>query len=290
MAKTAAEGFSQFVSRITPSNAERAATSSHRASILAKLESKYTLFRMFESGSFSHGTGVKGNSDVDYFISLNQTRPQYSSTILNSVRDTLKERFPSTYIHVSRPAVVLEFGSGYERVEIIPAYPEAKANGTEMRFRIPGITTEWIWSTPEAHSKYVSGVNGKAGIKGGAKSLARMVKCWKYERNVPISSFYLEMRAAQYMDSQSSISWPFDIKFFLNRLLDHSLAAMNDPSGQTGRIEACSSDANKQDALSKLKTAAARADRALEHYEAGRISQAFDEWNLLWNYEFPSYY
>lgn len=290
MAKTASEGFSQFITRITPSDAERAATSSHRAAILAKLESKYTLWRMFESGSFSHGTGVKGHSDVDYFISLNQDRPQYSSTILSSVRDTLKERFPSTYIHVSRPAVVLEFGSGYERVEIIPAYPESKANGTNMRFRIPGINSEWIWSTPEAHSKYVTDINKKSGIAGGAKSLARMVKCWKYERNVPISSFYLEMRAAQYMDTQTSINWPYDVKIFLHRLLGHELAAMNDPSGETGRIEPCSSEANKADALSKLRTAAARAERALEHYEAGRISQAFDEWNLLWNYEFPSYY
>lgn len=290
MAKTASEGFSQFITRITPSDAERAATSSHRAAILAKLESKYTLWRMFESGSFSHGTGVKGHSDVDYFISLNQDRPQYSSTILSSVRDTLKERFPSTYIHVSRPAVVLEFGSGYERVEIIPAYPESKANGTNMRFRIPGINSEWIWSTPEAHSKYVTDINKKSGIAGGAKSLARMVKCWKYERNVPISSFYLEMRAAQYMDTQTSINWPYDVKIFLHRLLGHELAAMNDPSGETGRIEPCSSEANKADALSKLRTAAARAERALEHYEADRISQAFDEWNLLWNYEFPSYY
>lgn len=290
MAKTASEGFKQFIANLTPSDAEREATASHRAAILAKLESRYSIYRMFESGSFRHGTGVHGYSDVDYFVSLKQDRPVYSSTILSSVRDALKERFPSTYIHVSRPAVVLEFGSGYERVEVIPAYAESKANGEHMRFRIPGINDEWIWSTPEAHLDYVNGINNKAGIYRGAKSLARLIKSWKYERNVPVSSFYLEMRAAAYMDTQTSVSWPYDVSYFLNSLVNHQLAAMNDPTGSTGRIEPCSSDANKSDALSKLQTAANRAARALEHYRADRVSAAFDEWDLLWNGKFPAYY
>lgn len=290
MAKTATEGFTQFISRITPSDAERAATSTHRAAILAKLNANYTLYQMFESGSFSHGTGVSGHSDVDYFVSLNQTRSTYSSTILTSFRTTLLDRFPSTSIHVSRPAVVLEFGAGYERVEVIPAYADEKANGENMRFRIPAINGEWMWSTPEAHSAYVSSINNRSGIYRGAKSLARMVKSWKYERNVPISSFYLEMRAAEYMDAQTSISWPYDISFFFNRLVSHQLAAMNDPTGSTGRIEPCSSDANKADALSKLQTAASRADKALELFKADRVSEAFAQWDLIWNGKFPAFY
>lgn len=290
MAKTATEGFAQFLSKLTPTDAERSATSSHRSAIYDKLNANYTLFRMFESGSFSHGTGVHNHSDVDYFVSLNQTLPSSSSTILSSIRDTLAARFPSTWVHVSRPAVVLEFGSGYERVEVIPAYANEKANGTEMRFRIPGINDGWMWSTPEAHSAYVSKINGRSGIYRGAKSLARMVKSWKYERNVPISSFYLEMRAAAYMDSQTSISWPHDIAYFFRRLWEHQLAAMNDPTGSTGRIEPCSSEAKKSDALSKLGTAVVRAEKALEYYQAGKTSEAFDQWRLLWNYEFPSFY
>ena len=291
MGKTAAEGFDQFISRLTPTDAERAATSSHRAAILAKLQANYTLHRMFESGSFSHGTGVHGHSDVDYFVSLNQARPEHSFAILNSFRTTLLDQFPSTTIYVSRPAVVLEFGSGYERVEVIPAYANEKANGKDMRFRIPAVIDgEWMWSTPEAHSAYVTTINSRAGIYRGAKSLARMAKSWKYERNVPISSFYLEMRAAAYMGSQTSISWPHDVAVFFRSLWTHQLAAMNDPTGNSGRIEPCSSAAKKTDALSKLGTAVVRAEKALEHYKAGHTADAFAHWNLLWDGEFPSYY
>ena len=290
MAKTAAEGFSLFLSRLTPTDSERTTTASHRQSVYDKLASNYTLYRMFESGSFKHGTGVSGFSDVDYVLSLNQVRPANSYSILASIRETLAERFPTTYIHVSRPAVVVEFGSGAERVEILAAYPDTKANGENMRFMIPGVTDEWIWSTPEAHLAYVNGVNGTAGIYGGAKSLARLAKAWKYHRNVPISSFYLEMRAASYMAGESSISWPYDIKGFLASLLAHELADMNDPTGRTGRISPCSSDAKHADALSKLRTASSRADIALTYYQTGLNEKAFGQWDLLWNGEFPAFY
>jgi hypothetical protein len=147
-----------------------------------------------------------------------------------------------------------------------------------------------MWSAPEAHLAYVNKINGRAGIYRGAKSLARMAKAWKYIRNVPISSFYLEMRAAAYMDSQTSISWPYDISIFFNQLLDGGLAAMNDPTGSTGRIEPCSSAANHTDALSKLKTASTRASNAVYYVKKEDLKSAFEQWGLLWGGNFPAYF
>src|SRR5258707_8338925 len=149
MAKTAAEGFDTFLRWITPSDVERAKAATHRAGIEAKLEAKFGLYRMFESGSFRHGTGVSGHSDVDLFASLKSSKPLYGSSALSAVRDALKDRFPSTYIHVARPAVVLDFGGGYERVEVIPAYFLATVEGNS-KYNIPGVTSEWMQSTPQA--------------------------------------------------------------------------------------------------------------------------------------------
>lgn len=288
MTKSTPEAFNTFIQWMTPTAAERSATAGHRQSIYSKLNDSYSIYRMFESGSFAHGTGVRGHSDVDYFVSLKSDRPMLSSSILESVRSTLQTRFTSTYIHVSRPAVVLEFGSGYERVEVIPAYADKSVNDSDMRFQIPGVTNEWMYSTPEAHLHYVNAINTRAGTYHGAKELARMIKAWKYKRDVPISSFYLEMRAAAYMDSQTSISWPFDIKMFFDRIA--GLPSMIDPTGATGYIEACSSTAKKTEALSKLATASTRATKALEYHQAGNISAAFGQWDLLWNGSFPAYY
>lgn len=290
MARTLEQAFSEFNSRVTPTDTERNKASSHRQAIYDKLNNQYGLYRMFESGSFKHGTGISGHSDVDYFVSLKSTRPEHSYSILNSVRDTLKERFPYTHIHVARPAVVLEFGRGYERVEIIPAYSAGTVADTQnVKFRIPGVLEEWLESTPEAHLAYVSSSDLKVAA-GSTKRLTRLVKAWKYYRQVPISSFYLEMRAAAYMRRQSSyIPW-LDLYYFLQELNGNSLAAMNDPTGNTGRINACSSDATRTDALSKLRTAVSRAEIACGYGTRGNFQAAFNEWDKLFNYKFPSFY
>jgi hypothetical protein len=213
----------------------------------------------------------------------------FSRRLRRLVRDALIERFPSSHIHVSRPAVVLEFGRGYERVEIIPAYYTDSVNSCS-KYQIPGVVTEWLESTPQEHLAYVNECNSKSGVKGGAKGLARLAKAWKYYREVPISSFYLEMRAAAYMKAETSIIYPLDMMYFLNRLLDNELASMNDPTGNTGRIVACSSDSTRADALSKLRTAVSRANKAVDANKLGKVSEAFDCWDLLFNRRFPAYY
>jgi SMODS domain-containing protein len=289
VARSVEQGFSAFLGRLTPSDTERAKASSHRASIYAKLNDRFGVYRMFESGSFKHGTGVSGYSDVDYFVSLKSDRPGLSSSTLAAVRDALRARFPNTYVHVSRPAVVLEFGQGYERVEVIPAYAKARLTDGNMKFRIPGVLEEWMESTPETHLDYVNACNSKAGVEGGAKQLARLAKAWKYYRDVPISSFYLEMRAAAYMATQSSIIYPLDMSYFLNSLQRLELAAMNDPTGSTGRIRPCSSDANLAIARSRLDTAVTRASKAVQLNNDGKTAAAFEQWDLLFNGQFPAF-
>jgi predicted nucleotidyltransferase len=57
--------------------------------------------RFFETGSFSHGTGVRNYSDIDALVSLNN-KPDSSYTALNRVKDALSARFPSTTVKVRR--------------------------------------------------------------------------------------------------------------------------------------------------------------------------------------------
>jgi len=289
VARSVEQGFTIFLEWLTPSQAERAKAASHRASIYSKLDEKFGLYRMFESGSFKHGTGVSGYSDVDYFVSLKSDRPELSSSTLTAVRIALQSRFQTTYIHVSRPAVVLEFGQGYERVEVIPAYAKERQADKHMKFRIPGVLEQWLESTPESHLDYVNACNTKVGVKGGAKQLARLAKAWKYYRDVPVSSFYLEMRAAAYMAAESSVILPIDMHRFLSQLQRLQLSPMNDPTGSTGRIRACSSDANLATARSRLDTAVTRASKAVQLNADGKTAAAFEQWDLLFAGQFPSF-
>jgi tRNA nucleotidyltransferase (CCA-adding enzyme) len=76
MARTVEEAFGLFLVSIVPTETERQAATKHRATIEAKLEARFGLHKMFESGSFKHGTGVRSYSDVDLFASLKTARPR----------------------------------------------------------------------------------------------------------------------------------------------------------------------------------------------------------------------
>ena len=143
-------------------------------------------------------------------------------------------------------------------------------------------------ASPDAHNAYVRAVDDKLG--GRVKPLIRFLKAWKFFRAVPISSFYLELRAAKYASDEKTIVYDIDVRNVLKLLWDGRLADMQDPMGVSGYIPACKSDATRADALSKLETAFTRADKARGAAMSEKISEAFDWWRLLYNDEFPTYY
>jgi hypothetical protein len=289
MARTVNEGFEEFLRRLIPTEAHREAGASHRASVKAALEARLSVRNFFETGSFSHGTGVRNYSDIDALASLANDKPNSSATALSWVKSALEARFPLTTIVIRRPAVVVRFAGGYETWELIPGFITGLGDKNQFVYQIPapGSTTEWIYSAPKEHLKYVNSCNVKP-HKGDAKALARLLKAWKYFCSVPTSSFYLEMRAAQYVERQTSYIHAYDLCGVLEDLLSHSLADMNDPSGLTSRFRACSSEANRTDALSKLDTAATRARKALEAHVKNDASTAFYYLDLLFGGSFPA--
>ena len=228
---------------------------------------------MFEIGSLRHGTGVWQYSDADYLVSLKGVMPDSSLTMLNKVKETLQGRFTFTEIVIRRPAVVCRFGDG--NVEVVPAYP-----GTSGYF-IADPSGGWMSTFPKDHNAYVNTVNNKH--DGAAKTLARQLKVWKYRRNVPVSSCYLEMRAAKHMDGESSYVALWDLHRALQKIKEAGLADMNDPTGLGSRFGACSSESNCLDATSKLETAIGRALKAKNYENDGYHALAIEQLKLLFN-------
>lgn len=286
MARSVAQGFETFLQRLTPLESERHAAAAHRSSVESSLGQSLNVLILRETGSFHHGTGVRGYSDVDVLASLGEDRPGSSDTALNWVKAALSSSFPYTTVRVSRPAVVVEFAGGAETWEVIPGF--LKTTSPSSVYHIPGAATGWLESAPIAHLDYVNECNTKSGVLGAAKKLARLMKAWKYYRTVPISSFYLEMRAAQYMATQGSFLALWDLCLLLESLESHGLAAMNDPKGLVGRFYPCSSEYRKSDALSRLGTAATRARNALDAHCDGKDDEAFYYLDRLFNGHFPS--
>ena len=160
-------------------------------------------------------------------------------------------------------------------VEVVPAYEGASG------YWIANPVDGWMKTYPKDHNAYVTKINTQH--SGAVKKLARQVKIWKYRRNVPVSSCYLEMRAAKHMEGESTYSPLWDLYLSLKKMRDAELAAMNDPTGLGSRFGSCSSESNRLDAMSKLETAVGRALKAKDYAADGYHSLAIEQLNLLFN-------
>lgn len=287
--RTIQQGFNLFHSHITPSSYESGKATSHKESISKRLKEEYDLKRLFYSGSANNGTSISQYSDTDFFASIPTEKLKSDSRIsLRTIKECLQGRYPNTLIYVDSPAIVLDFGSGnWDTAEVIPADYICQTLGKNV-YDIPDGVGGWLRSSPSTHTSYVMDENKRLNQK--LKPLIRFVKAWKYYNNVPISSFYLELRITKLMESETTIVYDIDLNTILKKLFDCDLASIQDPKGISGYVHACSSEAKKQEALSKLTTAKNRAQKARDTANAENIKDSFYWWNKVFAENFTNYY
>lgn len=283
------EAFRELLKRTVPTPTERTAASKHRASVESAL-APLLPESLRETGSFHHGTGVRSHSDVDVLVSLPGPRPDSPDTALARVKRALEAKFPYTPIRVSRPAVVVNFAGGDERWEVIPGYLLRAEQGSWV-YSIPAPGGTWIETAPAAHLAYVNAQN--ASPEGGAKSLARLMKAYKYGNasGFKVSSFYLEMSAARYMATEVSFHPGIDFLRLMDVLVKNGLSAINDPTGVTGRLHAASTETYRAESLARLKGDAQRTRQARDLADQGKHDEAFEKMKYVFlNFSFPSRY
>lgn len=230
MSATTSSMLESLIRSMTPNEAARSDAAKHRKKIEEWLKTDLGILRMRETGSWHHGTALDGFSDVDYFVSMRDSRPSSSTTALEDLRASLSRGIPGAYVSIDRPAVRLcHFEDGPD-VEITPAYIRET---DDYDIPDPG-GTGWIRSNPAVHLEYVD--RAQQETDGRAKGLIRLVKTWKSCNNVPLSSFYLEMRTAQYALNNKPIIYDWDLRDFFKSLANSGLREMNDPTNYGRRI------------------------------------------------------
>ncbi|MGA6119580.1 hypothetical protein [Sphingobacterium anhuiense] len=290
MAKTLQEAFVIFISWLQPLNSEHNKAISHKQSVKNCMEKNFDCSQLLETGSFGNGTGVRHFSDTDYFAICPNNKFLNDSTLtLRKVKEALQYTFWNTEgIEVSSPAVKIPFGSyASETLELTPATRNGLVEtpvGNKYSYDIPDNTGGWMKSSPGAHNAYVQREDKR--LNGKLKPLIKLVKAWKYYNNVPISSFYLELRVTKYAEKENSIIYDIDLYNFFKFLYEYDLPKIQDPMGISGYIKACSTDVKRNDTMSKIKTAFNRASNAYSYRDTNQ-ENAFYWWNLLFNDCFP---
>lgn len=291
MALSVEEGFQAFQSRLVPLISEHNKAISHKTSVESCLVKNFECYQFTETGSFGNGTGIRHYSDTDYFAVCDAKKLSSNSGYsLTKVKEALQYTFHSTDgIGVNRPAVKLQFGNyASEVLEVTPCTFGGILDtpiGKKASYYIPDYDDGWMLSSPLAHNAYVKKENDR--LSGMVKPLIQFVKAWKYYQDVPISSFYLELRLTKYAESQKTIVYDVNVSRVFDYLENIALASMQDPMNISGLVKACSTDAKKATAISKLNTAATRARKAVEK-RLTNPDDAFYYWNLLYNDKFPA--
>ena len=182
---------------------------------------------------------------------------------------------------------VVPFGTdAKETTEVTPSDYIRTDNGHKV-YDIPDCQGDWMLASPDAHNYFVRSVDNDLSSK--VKPLIRFIKAWKYYRNVPISSFYLELRIAKYASEESAIVYSIDVKNVFALLQNIELAAIRDPMGISGLISPCRSNSELAQAKSRVATALTRATKARAMESQGRIADAYHWWNMLYDNKFPGY-
>jgi hypothetical protein len=191
---------------------------------------------------------------------------------------------------VDGPAVVVGFGQGAGAVDVVPGV-WVGTTGTSPQYPvydIPDGAGGWRRTSPQRHAKHLRDEDERTGWK--LSRVIKLLKAWKYTRSpkVPVLGFHLELLIA----SENICVGPKSYQNCLNdsfRLLrDRSGAALNDPLGISGRIAAANTEAQRQALTEAAAYAADKSSRAIDAEVAGRIGEAFEYWNLVFNGEFPS--
>lgn len=270
--------FGSLLKETTPSEGQRQLASSYRESLEAWLRQDLDIVRMRETGSWHHGTAVTVHSDVDYFVTMPWPQPNSSYDALEPLRASLSRGVSNAFVRIDRPAVRLTYFDDGPAVEITPAYYMDADD-----YQIPDPDgSGWVRSNPAVHLGYVNEAQQKT--NGKAKSLVRLVKTWKALNNVPLSSFYLEMRVAKYAQKNEIIVYDWDLRDFFKELASGDLSEMNDPTHYGRRIATGASGLTDSiNAKYAIEEAARLATLAKEAKDAGDQARAVNHWAKLFN-------
>ena len=194
---------------------------------------EFGLNRYWRTGSFGNGTSISGYSDVDYMAGIPRGKlKQNSTTSLTELRNALAARFPNTGVRSACPAVVVPFGTDRKETTEVTLADYMATRGDHPVYDIPNCDDGWMKSSPDAHNSYVREIDQSLSNK--VKPLVRFIKAWKYYRDVPISSFYLELRVAKYASGESLIVYSTDVERVFRELHRIGLANIRDPKGCRG--------------------------------------------------------
>lgn len=198
--------FTAFLANLRLTDTERADALTKASNLAQCLHNKYRHQLPFHSeecllvGSFGKGTAIRPPSDLDMLYLLPnedhhricQRMGNVQSTLLQEVKECLKVKFPRTDLRADGQVVQVPFET--YAIELVPCWK--CVDGT---YKTPDTNNggSWRWSNPylEGGAIYTADLISS----GKASHLIQMLKAWKRNCSLELSSLILELLAVEFV-------------------------------------------------------------------------------------------
>jgi predicted nucleotidyltransferase len=294
---TVSDRILRLLDSIQPGTAELDKYESHHSTVAARLSKVFPGTKVEIIGSHSRGSAISG-SDLDLLALLPSAYTVWgeqlknSNTVLKNITEELSLRYGNTGIGKDGVAVVADFGGRQYSVDIVPAIFDGMMpigpNGTQRPVRlIPDGQGDWLQTAPKAHAEYIAAANMRSG--GKLKGVAQLLKFWTTTRNtrIPISSFHIEMVLAASGVCAGVKSYSACLAEAFQVFKSRKLAALQDPLGISGQIQAARTQAKREQALASVYASADKAAKAYVNETLQSLSDAYELWDQVFNGDFP---
>lgn len=290
---TVAAHFGELLKRIEPTARDRLIYQTHEKTVRQRLETVFRTNRVVRVGSYSRGTSIRHTSDVDLMLVLKREEVRWggqlksSTTVLNSVRTQLSDRYFQTDVRRDRQAVVVRFRNNQYPVDIVPAaYDRHGGDTTYPIFIIPDGNGGWLETSPLAHNKFIKDADGASSRK--LTRTAKLIKYWRYcrEPRIPLNSFHVELLLADENICAGAKSYAVCFNNALWALANRDCQPLEDPVRISGLIEAANTEPMRGKAQAAVLSSAQRTYNAVMAEQAGDVTEALRLWEIVFNHRF----
>lgn len=185
------------------------------------------------SGSFAKGTGVKGSTDVDLFISLDPETPQ-----------TLKEIYDGLYSYLEknryaprRQNVSIGIKHNNLSVDLTPGKKQAGNTNDHSIFRNKAQT--WTQTNVKVHNDLIK--------NSGRTDEIKVIKIWRNVRQLEFPSFFLELTVLNALSGENKNQLATNVWTVLGYLRDSFVnARVVDPANANNIVSDDLTSAEKQ--------------------------------------------
>lgn len=267
---TVTPAFADFRGNLELTGLQESLVATRQAKVRAALGRDLTVHDSFLTGSYRRRTLIAPmrDADVDIIVVLDRTyRRRGPRAVLNLVKDTLGETYPSSKISRNGQAVTITFSDF--TVDVVPAFtPWWDSDSLDI---CNSGDESWIRTNPRKHIEISSKINQRTG--GLLVPTVKMLKAWNRTAGRPLRSFHLETLAWKILDPGWFLTmwWgpgvglgsdPDNIRKFFTQAQDRLRRRLPDPARDAGDVGSYLTERARDDATSKLAIAASRCARA----------------------------